>query len=461
MSSTDDATSIGSSPPVVSAQPLESGTDALSEQLVSPNQPLTVESASSVSSQSSNQENDTKKATSTRPNKYDGPSSTWRGWTATERQLAASLDQIQANDLSVHLYNFFHVKQDANNQESAKAWASAEGWTAWPMEPTRVPRVTDNIQWEAKMSTEIGPGAMGPRELLQDILAARVLKKAKERFLSRHWEDPSTEKSASPRDRRFSRQSRVAMLAGDASISSNTTPVIMADDEFAKGVLQPSLNQMMNKLDALLASLHQARNSYATYNKALTKMTTDKKSNKRKRGRNSSRPGDTEITTAPSNQSRETSPEHPGADGAYSNIQRRHRLHRPKGTSSQNKADLGLRDWSDVVGVASMCGWDSAVVARAAARCSDLFEERISFRTLYEGSAQDQEIRYEPEIFAAENFQTAKSDDEQISDEVFDTSGATAELKGDMVGGVHVDGFLQPIKRKKSWSRSSRAQSQR
>ncbi|KAL8947700.1 MAG: hypothetical protein Q9183_007759 [Haloplaca sp. 2 TL-2023] len=329
------------------------------------------------------------------------------------------------------------------------------------MEPTLVPRATDNSQWEAKMSTETAQGVVGPRELLQDILAAQVLKKAKERFLSRHWEETSTDTSASSRDGRFSRQSRVAMLAGDASVSSNATPAVMADDEMAKGILQPSLIQMMNKLDALLAGLHQARNSYATYNKALTKMTTDEKSNKRKRGRSSSRPDDTEITTAPSNQSRETSPEHPGTDGTYSNIQRRHRLHRRKGTSSQNKAGLGLRDWSDVVGVASMCGWDSAVVARAAARCSDLFEERISFRTLHEGSAQDQEIRYEPEILTAEDFRPANSDDEPTTDEVFDTSGATAESKDDMVGGVHVDGFLQPIKRKKSWSRSSRAQSQR
>ncbi|KAL8865526.1 MAG: hypothetical protein Q9174_006837 [Haloplaca sp. 1 TL-2023] len=301
------------------------------------------------------------------------------------------------------------------------------------------------------MSTERVREAVRPRDIIQDILAARMLKKAKERFVSRPWEDLPADISASSHDGRFS---RIAILAGDVGHSSTATPVVTADDESAKVILQPSLNQMTGKLDALLAGLHQARNSYATYNKALTKMTGGEESKKRKRGRSSSRPDDTELTTAASNDSQETSPKHADTDGANSEIQRRHRLHRRKGTSSQNKANLGLRDWSDVLGVASMCGWESAVVTRAAARCSDLFGEAISFRTLHEGPAQDQEVRYEPEVLTAEDVQTAQSADEQTSDEVF-------ESREDMVGGVHVDGFLQPIKRQKSWSRNSRAQSQR
>ena len=50
----------------------------------------------------------------------------------------------------------------------------------------------------------------------------------------------------------------------------------------------------------------------------------------------------------------------------------------------KKQGQLGLRDWSDVLGVASMVGWEPEAVGRAAARCSTLFGEGISFRTLAE-----------------------------------------------------------------------------
>ncbi|KAI9774210.1 MAG: hypothetical protein M1839_001756 [Geoglossum umbratile] len=51
----------------------------------------------------------------------------------------------------------------------------------------------------------------------------------------------------------------------------------------------------------------------------------------------------------------------------------------------KRQGQLGLRDWSDVLGIASMVGWDPETISRAAARCSTLFGEGISFRTLAEG----------------------------------------------------------------------------
>jgi len=43
---------------------------------------------------------------------------------------------------------------------------------------------------------------------------------------------------------------------------------------------------------------------------------------------------------------------------------------------------MGLRDWSDVLGVAAMQGWDRAVVDAAAGRCAALFGEGMDFRVV-------------------------------------------------------------------------------
>ncbi|KAK1448083.1 RNA polymerase I specific transcription initiation factor [Colletotrichum cuscutae] len=60
----------------------------------------------------------------------------------------------------------------------------------------------------------------------------------------------------------------------------------------------------------------------------------------------------------------------------------------------------GLRDWSDVVGAASLSGFKPDVVARAAQRCADLFGQGMEMRTLSEGPAtkgpKPQTTRYVP-----------------------------------------------------------------
>ena len=45
---------------------------------------------------------------------------------------------------------------------------------------------------------------------------------------------------------------------------------------------------------------------------------------------------------------------------------------------------LGLRDWSDVLGMAALTGWNTNTVARASERCARLFGENMMFRTFRE-----------------------------------------------------------------------------
>lgn len=60
----------------------------------------------------------------------------------------------------------------------------------------------------------------------------------------------------------------------------------------------------------------------------------------------------------------------------------------------------GLRDWSDVIGAASLSGFKPEVVARAAQRCADLFGQGMEMQTLLEGPAskgpKPQKTRYLP-----------------------------------------------------------------
>lgn len=63
---------------------------------------------------------------------------------------------------------------------------------------------------------------------------------------------------------------------------------------------------------------------------------------------------------------------------------KRKRIRRSNPTKSQEHAlsRLGLRDWSDVLGMAALKGWDPNVVKRAGKRCAELFDEEMGFRTV-------------------------------------------------------------------------------
>ena len=400
-----------------------------------------------------------KRVPSTRPNKYHGPPSTWRDWTAADRQIITSLDQIRAKDLSLHLYNFYCLKRrvdstrewqtetepDTDDYVSTsrrrKAWLPVKKWTAWPMDPELVPREPDVPTWEADAS-EHGNAkdkAIPSRELLSGFLLARACKKAKERFHEREWDDPDVELPDPPSDKDSRRQRRVSELAGEPSSVQRYEPVVMADDERAKSILQPSINHVLQKLDTLLMGLHHARDSYATYNKDLGDLQSvgaDEKAGSRKRKR-----------VASGTSASRASSRHPSANqsGDASEAATESAV-----SFSKLKARLGLRDWSDVLGVVSVSDFPPEVIAKAAGRCSKLFDEGILFRTLYEGKKGYREVKYLPDLVPVAELQ------DFLLPEAEKTS-LQADSKEEKLGAVHVDGFMQPINKHKSWSRRSRS----
>ncbi|KAG7005708.1 hypothetical protein G7Y79_00018g045150 [Physcia stellaris] len=266
--------------------------------------PPTVQNASSSES-SSTTDSPLPSTSPARPNKYHGPPSTWRNWTAPERELAASLDQIQARDLSIHLYNAFALKKragagfpskrrklsngpDDESENGEPDWVPPKLWTAWPMRADEVPREEESKKWEDDNPFPRPPPRRPPRpsDLLGELLVARVLQKAKERFEARDWvtdesqsqtevssdaSDSETRKKPKKNSWTRSRYSTGSILdtismgeiIGTVGPEKALRPVVIADDELAAKILDPSIRHILSKLDALLLGLHRARASYA------------------------------------------------------------------------------------------------------------------------------------------------------------------------------------------------------
>ncbi|RFU32568.1 hypothetical protein B7463_g3786, partial [Scytalidium lignicola] len=283
-----------------------------------------------MSEQDTDEESDdyTKFSDETRPNRFQGPSSTWLYLTEQERGLAASLDQLRNRDLSVHLFNAHALKvrgragkvsrtkkqsENSNSEDLlSHQFVPPQIWTAWPLRPDEVPRERENVgpedeDEEYTMKTREIPG---PSQALEEVLVGLVLKFAKEKFLSRESDVPNTsghEESQSQQkthevqavisakglvNRKLSRgnsqDSRVQNLGGvlkvdwdlqeedqieDYPINDELdirqdiwlTPVVTTDDDRSAELLQPSIRYTFNQLDKVLMALHHARKLCVQY----------------------------------------------------------------------------------------------------------------------------------------------------------------------------------------------------
>jgi hypothetical protein len=351
-----------------------------------------------------------------RPNSWTGPPSTWRSYTREERGVVASLDTIRSQDLSIHLYNAYAIKSRVRNAEGkgkAKSTRDHESgfmppdlWTAWPMPAEEIPRdpylpnVGGKEAW--RMDEDARPSAN-----LEDALLATITRIAKERWRARKWEwigsktDGAVEDEGMA-DEPFSKRSTVeteesdkAMFSSQAFVqlgNANSSPdedqevnsdddtklerrpVPLADDDRARQLMLPLIRHVISKADDLLVGLQKAREAYAgNWNKSRGDATTSREetdtgaetsrgrgrsSRSRKRARASSVDSETSVKSIASKSS--------------------------KGKHSSTKR-LKLRDWSDVIGMAALTGWDQDVVQRAAERCSSLFKEDMLLRTFDEG----------------------------------------------------------------------------
>jgi len=222
------------------------------------------------------------------------------------------------------------------------------------------------------------------------------------------------------------------------------SPVPLADDEKALRILRPTIRSHLNHLDNLLLGLHYARKTH---------------SRKRRKFKDDST----------------------GDRGGYED--------------SEVERAPGLRDWSEVLSTAALVGVKSGVVQRAAKRCSALFGEEMGFRTLAFDEDPAQNI---PESSAASTpSRRAHQGDRTATTSTWDSTAVLcphedcpkhtrpysrpsalnkhmkkrhgydpkAEKPPDsvelpeIVGGVHVDGFMQPISARQGWRGRDRSES--
>lgn len=467
---------------------------------------------------------------SSRPNTHHAAPSTRRSWMASERRLAASLDQLNAKDLAVHLYNTFKLSQRARNLKSRNeandgidehVWNPPRMWTAWPLAPAIVPAEDEGLQWENESYLN-GPTSskkFTPREALEDILIGRLQKVAKERFLQGRSHN---EISETP-NMNLDRNEEHTLLE----------PVVMADDDLARNLSEPIFHHVFAKLDGLLTALHHARYAYAategfessshdeTPNR---KVTQQKRKSKQKSSQNETRSG--KIKPRISNNSSASQVDGELGSSEQSNpsipsdLERSNAKNQRATRPIRHKRRYGLRDWSDVIGVAAMTSWEPKTVQRAAIRGATLFDEGMKFRTLEENGTIGEEISILPTtrieetesnhlgsgISSKQQSQDQDQDrDESVrnpkprrsgrdkqgsryycpvpdcnrSSEGFSEAArlsrhlkmthkqlktqiaalyenAVGDDDEEMVGGVHVDGFLQPVPMPGSWVSKSR-----
>ncbi|KAJ6280538.1 hypothetical protein J3E71DRAFT_392736 [Bipolaris maydis] len=310
-----------------------------------------------------------------------------------------------------------------------------------------------------------------------------------------------------------------------------TKPVVLADDAKAQQLLQPSIQSIMNKLDDLALAicrmqLNQIRDEDSA-GSSMSEFTSGAESSgresrplsrarsrtasslRRPRTRSSSRASliRTNRVVEQSTQEKDTNAMDSDATSggasdweASSQAIGKRKRRRPSGSVSDAGSTIedeemgrGLMDWSEVLGLAAVRGWDKAAVARTAQRCAALFGESMSFIPYDESLASQsapKPIWFTPSTPAATSLLSStkpptserplsqfntlrcphtdcyahKHEFESLNRVAehcyrvhgYDPNINDAENEEKVASCVHIDGFLQPVTEKPGWVRHGR-----
>ncbi|RHZ72921.1 hypothetical protein CDV55_105085 [Aspergillus turcosus] len=361
-----------------------------------------------------------------RPNRFRGPESTWRKLTFEDRQNAQALEELRARDLAAHLYNAYALRVRAREiaQQALKsdkqideteAFVPPKRWTAWPVPATEVPRAGEHLrrqiddEWTLRMPPDPRPSA----ELEESIIAI-MLKTAKDRFQARDWTTKgvgSYQKRRAGSVYRMNEETTGVESEWGSDIDSadaiELRPVVQADDDKARRQLRPLTRNILTRFDQLLMGLHHARkggvagdDSSASEWQSDTESVASNASHSRKRrigekgersqsrGRKRTRRSSVRAAST-TGRSRSVL-----ASSAHTASRSRGRSFDSDRRRSASRIRRGLRDWSEVLGIASMIGLPHAAVMRTARRCATLFGEDMEFQTFREGQLQHSKEGY-------------------------------------------------------------------
>lgn len=396
-----------------------------------------------------------------RPNKWRGSSEKYKALIADARQTKDSLDRLNDQEWGAHLFNVHGLKRgvypdvlgsSAVGQKyeewmrkerlyEDEGWFPHRSWTAWPLLPGVVPRRDERMLWDRHRNGDVADVKQAfkarleekPSQELEELLLAEFTKQARTRFEEREWDvdrESSSEDEEEPaqpapapgkrkrpddgdtvddsdkrkRFKKTGKQETGATLVNRSGtplenemLQVTFKPVVLADDDDACFKVQPMINSIVDSLDSLLTALHHSRMNQIP----------------------SSKPANVSLEDLLlADKSRSTSP----ASNTMTNtsdvgfaVKQTRRAHR---TRAQHACRP--RDWSEVLGMAAIVGFDTKVIHRTQARCEALFAERMTFRNVDSDSYQ---ILSEPATLSI------------------------TESKEQFLDGVHLDNFMQPIPR--------------
>ena len=510
----------------------------------------------------------------TRPNHFPGDSSTWKGHTVAERELAASLEQIESGDLSAHLYNAHALKKRVRRSPEQltgirdwrrrDAWLKRgeelntvtplgvmqrelvpeRSWTAWPLGNGNVPRPDEDFGRKKTVDDEEGwtIGCLGENERgeeLREELQGVLLRIAKSSWRSRdnnvdndtHSSEGSSKLKTDPRNKRSpSRLSHSGTSDNDSYTSqgSNTHDEeeqskahiksdspgsmgvsILTDDEKARRNLLPPINSVLAQLDSFSLAVRRTRiNHFSTRRPSRSRSASrissgledDFSETRTKINRGRKGPGPPNLET-----DRDVGLEENGEDGDATDAlqdghgRRTSQDYRRSDSNRERSNTTGLLDWSEILGIASMIGWDEKAVSRTAQRCASVFDESMTFRTFEEdlskmtptvsvnsinrttlpslsqnsGLGQPPRAEKRPP-FAAWSRRCPHTDcwghDKEfqfpyrVVEHIkrihgYDPRTNNPDNEDRKHGGVHVDGYLEQIVPKRNWIRRQRSKS--
>ncbi|KAF1838570.1 hypothetical protein BDW02DRAFT_391108 [Decorospora gaudefroyi] len=298
-------------------------------------------------------------------------------------------------------------------------------------------------------------------------------------------------------------------------------PTILADDARAQRLLQPSIHSMMSKLDHVaLAILRTRVNHFGRGGSA------DSSQSEFTSGAESSGPASRSSSRARSKSATSREPSRPASrarsvqvgrtakegkeamegeaklsssESSDSDTSEHASRPRKRRRSSSDLSDSGastrdgllrdgLLDWSEVLGLAAVQGWDKGAIARTAQRCATLFGESMSFQPFHEALASKpatEPVQYTPSLVPAPNtlsiseppaakrpyFQAGtlrcphtdcfghekdfalpyRVVEHCVRVHGYDPRTNDSDNEERTVGGVHIDGFLQPVTAKPGW----------
>ncbi|TKX27071.1 hypothetical protein C1H76_0618 [Elsinoe australis] len=354
--------------------------------------------------------------------RFPGSDSLWRYYARDAIPVAKALEYERANDLSAHLFNTHTWKRSSRkatvpspelsltrkdawlktDDSDSRPWYPTTPWTAWPLQPDLAPDPVEAF-WGRSNATHDHTDT----ELKQQLAAGAL------RFVKRQWNSRATagQESSIPKPRSPSQsRSRTPSVAPPGSdqpeedniedCESQTDPagpVLSANVGRSDKLLHPIVSSVQRQLDDLLMALHHNRAGHYAVGRGEDSTQLRRSSLSRSRSTSlgaaarwrrasaspaGSDPDDQERNDRPNK--RQKISERQERDSSVASTA-------SSGSGSDGEHSRAPRDWSEVLGIAALTGWDANAIERARIRCQDLFGEFMMFRTLEAGAPGEDE----------------------------------------------------------------------